>query len=201
MNPVRVLSPTRLLVATAFVTTALCLIALVPQSADAAIRCSSSLRYIPNAHPRCEQSRYANETMVKNYHDYIARKLDFAAAGCNQGWPNVTSGCNKPYPYNMFDWTDDGCSPPSPEPWKTLFNGPCQLHDFGYRNFGKGLSLNRRETKRLWIDNRFHREMRRVCFEQWSRNPPAYWECRRWATTFYLGVRAGTGLYGQLWGR
>lgn len=72
----------------------------------------------------------------------------------------------------QFNWTDDGCS----GPWgikvvyRDLFNGPCQQHDFGYRNYGKGLQLGRNEDTRDWIDGRFAREMKRVCdtsFDRW----------------------------------
>jgi hypothetical protein len=65
-----------------------------------------------------------------------------------------------------FDWSSDGCSW-TPAPWSWEQSGPCQLHDFGYRNFGKGLTLERTEDRRAWIDRRFLDEMRRNCRQHW----------------------------------
>jgi Prokaryotic phospholipase A2 len=65
-----------------------------------------------------------------------------------------------------FDWSSDGCSW-TPPPWSWEQNGPCQLHDFGYRNFGKGLTLERTEDRRAWIDQRFLDEMQRNCNQHW----------------------------------
>ena len=66
-----------------------------------------------------------------------------------------------------FNWNDDGCSGPFgfKEAYRKLFDQPCQLHDFGYRNYGqpKGLKLGRNEDVRKWIDKRFLHEMRRLC--------------------------------------
>jgi Prokaryotic phospholipase A2 len=66
-----------------------------------------------------------------------------------------------------FNWNDDGCSGPFgfKEGYRKLFDQPCQLHDFGYRNYGqpKGLKLGRNEDVRKWIDKRFLQGMRRLC--------------------------------------
>jgi Prokaryotic phospholipase A2 len=62
---------------------------------------------------------------------------------------------NDPVP--AFDWSSDGCS------WTPnvmyfdlakIFYPTYQLHDFGYRNFGKGLRLGHDEKTRAWIDGR-----------------------------------------------
>jgi Prokaryotic phospholipase A2 len=66
-----------------------------------------------------------------------------------------------------FNWDDDGCSGPPviKEAYRHVFNQPCQLHDFGYKNYGqpKGRKLGRNEKVRRWIDDRFLQEMRRLC--------------------------------------
>jgi Prokaryotic phospholipase A2 len=77
-----------------------------------------------------------------------------------------------------FIWSSDGCSIPGKNVpgWvgalvksvSNLFNEPCQLHDFGYRNFGKGLALAPDENTRHWIDDRFYHEMQRLCNDKYS---------------------------------
>jgi hypothetical protein len=71
-----------------------------------------------------------------------------------------------------FDWSTDGCSGPkfTQHVYKDLFDKPCRLHDFGYRNYGRGLHLGRNETTRAWIDLRFKQEMDRRCnhFTGWQ---------------------------------
>jgi hypothetical protein len=71
-----------------------------------------------------------------------------------------------------FEWSDDGCSGPwgIRATYANLFNKPCQMHDFGYRNYGHGLALGPNEDTRAWIDGRFATEMRRLCndsFNEW----------------------------------
>lgn len=141
---------------------------------------------------RYEQYRYALETLNLTYDQYVARQDDFRADGCSNG----PAGCRKPAPYNAFDWTDDGCSGAEQigfvsNVYRNLFNKPCRLHDFGYRNFGKGLTLYRNETMRLQIDNRLKTEMIRLCdnsFQGWIRY--ANWAaCQNEATVVYIAVR------------
>ena len=130
---------------------------------------------------RDEQTRYVRETVDLNYSAFLARKADFTRAGCRVEGRlydgSATPGCRKPSPYNAFDWTDDGCSGREnpvgfviSNSYRNLFNKACQLHDFGYRNFGEGLKLGRTETIRAWIDNRFRIEMYRICDDTYSRN-------------------------------
>jgi hypothetical protein len=68
-----------------------------------------------------EQLRYAVETMNLSYTAFLARKSDFyTTSTCDNRWPEApgdpptSEGCRKPPPYNSFDWTDDGCSSPTP---------------------------------------------------------------------------------------
>ncbi|MEV5721796.1 phospholipase A2 [Amycolatopsis mediterranei] len=122
-----------------------------------------------------ERVRYAKETINLTYGQYVARQQDFRVNGCTLASPRAEQGCSKPPPYNSFDWTDDGCSGadqigPVSNVYRNLFNKPCRLHDFGYRNFGKGLSLGRTEDVRAMIDARFRVEMERLCnatFTKW----------------------------------
>lgn len=128
-----------------------------------------------------EQRRYAEETGDLTYAQFVVRQTDFRGSNCTLGWPEkpgdppTWSTCGKPRPYNSFDWTDDGCSGreqigPVSNIYRDLFNLPCRQHDFGYRNFGKGLTLERTEARRAWIDARFLTEMKRLCndsFPQW----------------------------------
>ncbi|WP_371821205.1 phospholipase A2 [Blastococcus sp. PRF04-17] len=143
------------------------------------------------ASDRYEQYRYALETIDLSYSQYIDRQNDFRNAGCKNGWPNTAVDCLKPSPYNKFDWTDDGCSGrsvvgPISNVYRNLFNGPCRLHDFGYRNFGNGLQLYRHESMRSYIDRRFLAEMNRLCdatYSGWNR-----FLCRETAWNMYNTV-------------
>lgn len=148
---------------------------------------------------QAEQYRYAVETLNLDYSSFAARRDDFLKSGC-VGWKDgrLVAGCTKPAPYNMFDWSTDGCSvlpaiilaPAVIIAAKQLFNRACQLHDFGYRNFGKGPTLGRTEGQRRLIDNRFLEEMNRICdnpFLAAALGTPV--SCRAIAAGFYTGVR------------
>ncbi|HEY5144446.1 MAG TPA: phospholipase A2 [Solirubrobacteraceae bacterium] len=69
-------------------------------------------------------------------------------------------------PAAPFDWSTDGCSR-TPAEWAAIFDGPCEQHDFGYRNFGNGLRLDRTEARRAWIDGRLLAGLRQVCTERY----------------------------------
>lgn len=140
---------------------------------------------------RQEQRRYAVETVNLSYEQYLWRQSDFRASNCTLGWPAsfadlpVWSTCTKPSPYNAFDWTDDGCSGREQigfvsNIYRDLFNQPCRQHDFGYRNFGKGLTLDRSESRRAWIDSRFLSEMKRLC----NNSFPSWWQAVNKQTCF-----------------
>jgi hypothetical protein len=99
---------------------------------------------------------------------------------------------NNPVP--PFDWSSDGCSwTPNVKYFNLakIFNPACQLHEFGYRNFGKGLNLGHNERTRAWIDGRFLTEMERICNDKWG----SWWQwankeaCRGEANVMYKVVR------------
>lgn len=140
------------------------------------------------ASDRAEQARYAVETATLRNDQFLQRKANFRAAGCG-----TTSTCTKPVPYNSFDWSTDSCSW-TPSSLKALFDPACQEHDFGYRNFGKGLTLDRSESRRRWIDDRFRAEMKSICnyrFSDWTQfaNLQA---CFKEADGMYAVVRNGS---------
>ncbi|MCC3779211.1 phospholipase [Streptomyces sp. UNOB3_S3] len=94
-----------------------------------------------------------------------------------------------------FDWSTDGCTPPTPSAWATVFRPACVMHDFGYRNYGGGLRLDPGEERRAWVDRRFLEEMRRVCADRPSE--PGF-DCAGAAQTMYTAVRSfgSTAWYG-----
>jgi hypothetical protein len=94
-----------------------------------------------------------------------------------------------------FNWTTDGCSY-TPPAWADLFRRPCNLHDFGYWNYGHtdgqpGLELGVNKNTRAWIDHRLLEEMVRLCDHKYH----AWWrslnkvECLDQATIIYGAVR------------
>jgi hypothetical protein len=105
---------------------------------------------------------------------YLGRKVQFSATGCNGNQPAVPV-CTAPVPYNEYDWTDDGCSfpwyvkPLVPRVFREMWEPACEIHDFGYRNFGKGLGLGRDEDHRRWIDDRLKVEMYKLCTRRYHR--------------------------------
>ena len=93
-------------------------------------------------------------------------------------------------PLAPFDWTSDGCSR-TPPAWAVVFDGPCEQHDFGYRNFGNGLLLERTEARRAWIDGRLLAGLREVCAERYpGLARTAQWlRCRARARLMWAAVR------------
>jgi Prokaryotic phospholipase A2 len=85
-----------------------------------------------------------------------------------------------------FDWSTDGCTK-TPPAWGVTFDGPCQQHDFGYRNMGHGLRLRPTEVARLMIDRRLLTELRRVCAERFAALEAL--RCRVRARAMYTAVR------------
>ncbi len=85
-----------------------------------------------------------------------------------------------------FDWSADGCTL-TPPAWAVTFDGPCQQHDFGYRNLGHGLRLRPTRAARAWVDRRLLAELRRVCAERFSGLPAL--RCRTRARAMYAAVR------------
>ena len=87
-----------------------------------------------------------------------------------------------------FDWRDNACSN-VPD---GIFKKACDRHDFGYRNFGKGLRLDRTEARRKWVDDQFKKDMYKACEDAWGPNSL----CRRRADVYYQGVRSqGAGAF------
>ncbi len=85
-----------------------------------------------------------------------------------------------------FDWSTDGCTS-TPASWAATFDGPCQQHDFGYRNLGHGLRLWATNAARAWVDRRLLAELRRVCAERFAGG--AGLRCRVRARAIYAAVR------------
>lgn len=98
---------------------------------------------------RAQLLNHAKWIMNRTSGDFLAYKRKYAHKGSNR----------------RFNWSADGCSnPPGTDlDFKDDFTPACILHDFGYRNFGRGLKLGRNEDTRGWIDDRFLSEMRRIC--------------------------------------
>lgn len=136
-----------------------------------ALAASSSLALAgsppPPAPPRPTNPEVAraNEIMSKSYGDFLRTPHDAP-----------------------FEWSTDGCSPPAPQPYKEIFRPACELHDFGYRNYGthfhRNLSVTR-ETKN-WVDGRFSDEMRRICKDRFVRQD--YENCFGASSAFFVAV-------------
>ena len=60
-------------------------------------------------------------------------------------------------------------------------------HDFGYRNFGNGLRLDRTEARRAWVDGRLLAGLRQVCAERYRSVRLAL--CRAKARLMWAAVR------------
>ncbi len=96
----------------------------------------------------------------------------------------------KPGPFN---WSDDGCSiikyaVPQDEAW---FHDACTRHDFGYRNYGNGLRLQRDDGTKQQIDSRLLDDMHYICN---NRLPLVdYPPCMVRAQYIYEGVNDGGG--------
>jgi hypothetical protein len=93
-----------------------------------------------------------------------------------------------------FNWQDDGCSNVPDRPYGYNFKNACARHDFGYRNYGRGLRLDRSEARRYWIDATFYWDMARECqTHRWM-----YRHCMGVATAYYQGVRrlGGSSFFG-----
>lgn len=83
-----------------------------------------------------------------------------------------------------FDWDDDSCAGNAPD----LFAAnPCKRHDFGYRNYGKGLQLQRDEDTRAWIDQILYEDILDECAKPQFAPVASY--CRTQALVTYLAVR------------
>lgn len=89
---------------------------------------------------------------------------------------------------NGPDWSDNGCSGPTPP---VIFDATaCRQHDFGYRNVSK-YAAGRNETVRKLVDSRFLSNMYLNCDRRWSRwyEAPLKVACKADALIFYGAVR------------
>ena len=181
------------------------LVALLPFTALAMCAVIAAPAQASLESDRVEQYRYALETMSLSSDGYVARAGDFRAHGCWE-WYRLEN-CGKPLPYNYFEWTTDGCSGPTgvlppAGSWSSIFNAPCQQHDFGYRNFSRNLTLDRSESTRRWIDWRFKTEMDRVC-STWANDTffnRSKSACYKASTTMHNAVSAYNYWFAS-WGR
>jgi hypothetical protein len=149
----------------------LSVLALVPASADA--QSKSELR-----------SR-AYHVMTRDYHTFHNMKIR-----------------QHPRP---FDWRDNGCTTRNVgfagglptgvihRHYMVLFDWPCEQHDFGYRNYGGGLKLNRSEKARGWIDWRLYVETQRACANRYRGKPARRRACKAYSLMVYKAVRKGGG--------
>ena len=118
-------------------------------------------------------------------------------------WPNysytlsVATGINYEtylssyyFGYSGPDWTDNGCSGPTPP---VIFdNTACRHHDFGYRNVSQ-YAQGRTDSVRKQVDERFLSNMYLNCDRRWSKwyQSPLKVACKADALIFYGGVRVG----------
>lgn len=98
-----------------------------------------------------------------------------------------------------FNWSDDGCSfiryaAPGDA---AFFHDACLRHDFGYRNYGNGLRLQRDDGTKQQIDNKLLDDMDYICDTRVSvvERP----ECYARAQYTYEGVYnlGGPAFYGD----
>jgi hypothetical protein len=96
----------------------------------------------------------------------------------------LTTRDQAPEPYN---WNADGCSVVRNfDPvWAEIFRETCYRHDFGYRNYGNGIRMQRDDQTRLWIDNQLRTDMVNYCDDHVLLGPDCYGR----AEEYYLGVR------------
>ena len=92
--------------------------------------------------------------------------------------------------YDGPDWSDDGCSGPTPP---VIFDDTaCRQHDYGYRNVPQ-YAQGRTDAVRKQVDERFLSNMYLVCDRRWTKwyQSPLKVACKADALIFYGGVRVG----------
>lgn len=76
--------------------------------------------------------------------------------------------------------------------YSRVFDWPCEMHDFGYRNYGgKNLKLDRTEKARAWVDYRLLVETQRACDNTSRGKPIRLKACKAASRAFYAAVHAG----------
>ena len=103
-----------------------------------------------------------------------------------------------------MDWSEDGCSVPSDlTPYRTNFYNGCLRHDFMWRT----MAVLDQATGRVWNErNRFVADQKFLVDHQVyctldflnTSNGVAHAKCRRWADTYYLGIREWAGFRANL---
>jgi len=96
---------------------------------------------------------------------------------------------NKRNTVGPWNWSDNGCN--SPAVRQAEFYRACARHDFGYRNYGWGLTVGPTDSRRLWVDERFRADMRAIC--RANHSGAARTSCYTAAGINYTGVRYGGG--------
>ncbi len=93
-----------------------------------------------------------------------------------------------------FDWTSNGCSWPTPKGIDKFFNEACVRHDFGWRNFGNGMTLDKSDDRKAEVDLRLRDDARDLCNRHG--NPKLNWsttyrtiDCQSAADRLYAAVR------------
>ncbi len=125
------------------------------------------------------------------------------SAQANSRWPNygytlsVATGITFETYLSSFyrqysgpDWSDDGCSGPTPP---VIFDTTaCRQHDFGYRNVPQ-YAEGRTDAVRKQVDERFLSNMYLNCDRRWPKwyQSPLKVACKGDALIFYGGVRVG----------
>ncbi len=170
--------------------------------------------FIPGV-PRCTEPQAPAPTPAPGPTDReIARSIVDAVAFEDVYGPKY--GFWKAHPFKGISWSTNGCSVPTSllkANYKTLivgfsldyysgvFKKSCDRHDFGYRNYGKGLQLERTDVQRAKIDRKLSDNMDLQCKKRFGHKVLEYAQrktCFRVSGLFYRAVRAfgGSKFYG-----
>ena len=96
------------------------------------------------------------------------------------------------HPTDPLDWTSDICSGPTPASVDTVFHDACLRHDFGWRNFGQNMRIDRTETRKEEVDKQLRADARQICVDK--NQPSVNWygqsvSCRSATDRLYAAVR------------
>jgi hypothetical protein len=100
-----------------------------------------------------------------------------------------------------YRWDSDGCTPDwAPQ----YFTRACDLHDFGYRNYGSARKnaphLSPTQQTKDWIDQRFYEEMVKICNDE-AKTATGRATCKQKATQLYNHVKQGRAAFFGPYGR
>ena len=115
-------------------------------------------------------------------------------------------------PTHGLDWSHDGCTAPSSavaKVWRDFFRRGCVRHDFGYRNYGRGINaspsraLASTNAQKKVVDRALLADLRWLCRHRKRpvvtdpasgiRKRATLRQCDTTARTMYLGVRRSFG--------